>query len=61
MQIGGAKSLDETQATKRDLRMACDSSIRGDFDPVSDMFIEKQFLASCEDGDDPAQRFRLAA
>jgi hypothetical protein len=48
------------QATKRDLRMACDSSIRGDFDPVFDMFMDKEFLVSGEGGDDHAQRFRLA-
>lgn len=48
------------EATKRDLRMACDSSIRGDFDTVFDMFMDKAFIVSCDSSDDRAQRFRLA-
>ena len=48
------------KAKRHDLRRACDVSIRGDFDPVFDMFIDKGFLVSCEGGDGHADLYELA-
>jgi hypothetical protein len=39
------------RATRRELLQACDSSIRGDFEPVFDLFVDKGFLV-CQKGDD---------
>ncbi|MGH3265790.1 MAG: hypothetical protein ACRDNS_27775 [Trebonia sp.] len=47
-------------ATRLELRRACDSSIRNDFDGVFDLFLDKQFLACCGGGDGHAARYRLA-
>jgi hypothetical protein len=47
-------------ATRTDLRKACDSSIREDFDTVFEFFIDKQFIVSCGGGDGHAERYRLA-
>jgi hypothetical protein len=47
------------QAKRIDLLRACDSSIRGDFDPVFDMFIDKGFIVSCEEADGHAQQYRF--
>lgn len=39
------------QATRRELRMACTQAIRGDFDPVFDLFLDKQLIVPCEGGE----------
>lgn len=48
-------------ATRRELRQACAADIRGHFEPVFNMFLDKEFIV--EDAADSGQvdRFRLAA
>ncbi|MFZ1177280.1 MAG: hypothetical protein WAO15_13640 [Mycobacterium sp.] len=46
-------------ATRRELRQACASAIRPDFDPVFDMFIDKKFIVGCPEGDRQADRYEL--
>jgi hypothetical protein len=48
------------RAKRIDLRRACDISIRGDFDPVFDMFVDKGFIVCCEGGDGRADEYQLA-
>lgn len=47
-------------ATRVELRRACDSSIRDDFEPVFDMFLDKQFIVCCESVEGHTERYRLA-
>lgn len=46
-------------ATRRELLQACASSIRDDFMPVFDMFLDRGFLVQCEAPDGQAARYRL--
>jgi hypothetical protein len=48
-------------ATRHDLRVACDSSIRRDFPTVFDLFIDKGFVELCEGSDGHAHRYQLVA
>lgn len=50
-------------ATRRELRQNCASSIRNDFEPVFDMYLDKRFIVACgdEEGQGQAVRYRLAA
>jgi hypothetical protein len=50
-----------TSATRLELRRACDSSIRHDFDTVFDFFLDKGFLVCSEGGDGHVSRYELAA
>ena len=47
-------------AKRVDLRRACDVSIRGDFDPVFDLFLDKGFIVCCEGRDGRADEYELA-
>jgi hypothetical protein len=47
-------------ATRRELLQACASAIRADFEPVFDLFLDKEFLVCCEGHEGHAQRYRLA-
>lgn len=48
-------------ATRRDLLMACHSSIRGEFQTVFDLFLDKHFIICTEAADGTADRYALAA
>jgi hypothetical protein len=48
-------------ATRRELLQVCASNIRSDFMPVFDMFIDREFIVQCEEGEGQAFRYRLAA
>lgn len=47
------------RASRRELRGACASADRGDFDPVFDMLLDKEFIVSCEEVEGHAQQYRL--
>jgi hypothetical protein len=49
------------KATRYDLRMACDSSIRPDFPTVFDIFLDREYLVCCKGGGGLADEYRLAA
>jgi hypothetical protein len=52
--------LKRTQrATRRQLRMACTQAIRGDFDTVFDLFVDKGFLICIEGGEGRADEYEL--
>jgi hypothetical protein len=48
------------KAKRVDLRRACDVSIRGDFDTVFDLFLDKGFIVCCEGSDGHADEYGLA-
>jgi hypothetical protein len=47
-------------AKRLDLRRACDSSIRDDFDPVFELFLDKGFIVGSGAGDGRADEYKLA-
>lgn len=47
-------------ATRHELRQSCASAIRADFEPVFQMFLDKQFIVSSEGNDGKADRYELA-
>ena len=55
------RKLKRVRRAKRvDLRRACDVSIRGDFDTVFDLFLDKGFIVCCEGRDGHADEYQLA-
>lgn len=48
------------RATRNELRQNCDSSIRADFDPVFEMFVDVGFLTPCSDSQGQATEYELA-
>jgi hypothetical protein len=46
-------------ATRRELRLACTLAIRDEFDAVFDLFLDKEFIVSCEGVEGHAQQYRL--
>lgn len=47
------------RATRRELMMACHSSIRREFETVFDLFVEKRFIAVCEGGEGHGARYEF--
>jgi hypothetical protein len=47
-------------ATRRELLQSCASQIRSDFMPVFSMFLDKEFIVKCDEGEGQADRYRLA-
>jgi hypothetical protein len=54
-----AKLKRTRRATRRQLRMACTQAIRGDFDTVFDLFVDKGFLICIEGGEGRADEYEL--
>jgi hypothetical protein len=48
-------------STRRDLLMACHSSIRAEFPTVFDLFLDKGFIVQCDVVEGGAHRYRLTA
>ncbi len=55
------RKLDRSgSATRHELRQSCASAIRADFEPVFNMFLDKQFIVRCDGDDGRTHQYRLA-